>query len=545
MRQRDCYQTAPLRPMLMKSPIQTTVLLATLLFSLLALPSALVAQEAADAPSEQAESMSVDERIDEMMAVPTKLITNIIFYSVEIKDDVDVPLVLVWLGFAAIFFTFFFKFINFRAFKTALQTVGGRYTSKDDPGEITHFQALTAALSGTVGLGNIAGVAIAIQLGGPGATFWMIAMGFFGMTSKFVECTLGVRYRDFDENGRVLGGPMRYLSKGLRERGLGQLGLLLAILFAVMCVGGSIGGGNLFQIKNATDLFVSSFCGEGSVLAFLDAQRWIFGMLIAIVVAAVIIGGIRSIARVTAKLVPIMCAIYILAIIVVLTLHASDLRSAFANIVSKAFQPDSFAGGLIGCMLMGIQRAAFSNEAGIGSAAIAHSAVKTSKPASEGLVALLEPFVDTVVVCTMTALAIVVTGTYQMDGGDIVDSTKKGVLITSAAFETVIPWFKYILALAVTLFAFSTMISWSYYGIQAWSYLFGKSKFMDLAYKVLFCAFIVIGSSMSLGKVVQFSDAMLFAMAIPNIIGLYLLLPVVRRELADYLAHCKEIDSQP
>jgi len=484
--------------------------------------------------AEPAAEKPIDAQINDLMAGPTKAITTVIFFAVPVAG-VQIPLVLVWLAFAAIFFTFYFKFVNLSSFGLAVRTIKGRYSKPDDPGEITHFQALTAALSGTGGLGNIAGVAIAIQLGGPGATFWMILMGLFGMTSKFVECTLGVKYRDVDATGKVHGGPMRYLSKGLKERGQGQLGLILAMFFAVMCIGGSFGGGNIFQINSATTQFIAAFGGgEGS---FLDQQRWVFGLLIAIVVGAVIIGGIKSIGKVTATLVPFMCGIYILAILVVLVMNLGKLPGALGSIISGAFNPGSIGGGLIGCMLLGIKRAAFSNEAGVGSAAIAHSAVKTTKPASEGFVALLEPFVDTVVVCTMTALAIIVTGVYS-------DPNLEGVAMTSAAFETAMPWFKMILSLAVILFAFSTMISWSYYGMQAWAFLFGDSKFMDLAYKFIFCFFIIVGSSMSLGNVVDFSDAMIFAMAIPNIIGLYILLPLVRGELDTFRAHVAEVDSK-
>ncbi len=518
----------------MKSPSTVTLFFASLLIAcFLGIEPAFGQEE--EAPPAEETSKSIDTLINDMMDGPTKLITDIVFYEIKLSEEIAIPWVLIWLGVAAIFFTIYFKFVNFRSFGLAFRTISGRYTSKDDPGEITHFQALTAALSGTVGLGNIAGVAIAIQLGGPGATFWMILMGFFGMTSKFVECTLGVRFREIDETGKVMGGPMRYLARGLKDRGLGQLGMILAMIFAVMCVGGSIGGGNLFQINSATEQFVAAFGGgEGS---FLDQQRWIFGLVVALIVGAVIIGGIRSIARVTSKLVPFMCGIYILAVIVVIFLHLGELPVAIGKIFTEAFAPAAVGGGLVGCMIQGIRRSAFSNEAGIGSAAIAHSAVKTTKPASEGLVALLEPFVDTVVVCTMTALAIIVTNTYQLQ--DV-----EGVAMTSAAFETVMPWFKMILSVAVILFAFSTMISWSYYGMQAWAYLFGKNAFMDLAYKVLFCSFIVIGASMSLTNVVDFSDAMIFAMAVPNIVGLYLMLPLVRGELEDFRSHCAEIDSK-
>jgi AGCS family alanine or glycine:cation symporter len=473
---------------------------------------------------------SLDERINKAVEPATKMIGKIVFWTVKI-DGKDVPFVLIWLVVGAIIFTVYFRFISIRGFKLALDIVRGKYTDPREKGEVSHFQALTTALSGTVGLGNIAGVAVAISLGGPGATFWMIVAGLLGMSAKFVECTLGVKYRQIDATGNTYGGPMYYLSQGFAEKGLGGIGKILAIFFAIMCIGGSIGGGNMFQINQAYQQIVGVTGGETS---WWMGKGWFFGLIIAIIVGFVIIGGIRSIARTTAKIVPFMCGIYVAAAIVILLTHLGEIPSAMRLIFSDAFSGDAIAGGVIGVMIQGFKRAAFSNEAGIGSASIAHSAVRTENPASEGLVSLLEPFIDTVVVCTMTALVIIITGTWT-SAGDL-----GGVGVTSAAFESVISWFPLILAVAVILFAFSTMIAWSYYGEQSWVYLFGRSHNSRLTYKFIFCFFIVVGAAMSLGNVIDFSDAMIFAMCFPNVIGLYVLMPKVRVELDNYMTKIKD-----
>jgi AGCS family alanine or glycine:cation symporter len=455
----------------------------------------------------------------------------------------------------ALFFTFYFRFINITGFRTALRVVQGKYediekhgadtlygdvtenvdhniieTLRDDSahGEVSHFQALTAALSATVGLGNIAGVAVALSIGGPGATFWMILAGLLGMASKFAECTLGVKYRDVGEDGTVYGGPMYYLTKGLKEKGMGGFGKVLAILFAIFVIGGSFGGGNMFQANQAAAQFIKLFQFESS-----NAGMY-FGIGMALVVAVVIIGGIKRIASVTEKIVPFMAGIYVLAALIILGANWSLIDDAFGLIYEGAFSGLGIAGGLVGVMIQGIRRGAFSNEAGVGSAAIAHSAVRTKYPASEGIVALLEPFVDTVVICTMTALVIVITnfdGSFMEYGVPI----KEGVELTATAFDSVIPHFSIVLTIAVILFAFSTMISWSYYGMQGWVFLFGKGKKTDLVYKLLFLIFVVVGSSISLGAVIDFSDAMIFAMVVPNIIGVIMLSPVIKRELKKYM----------
>jgi alanine or glycine:cation symporter, AGCS family len=500
----------------------------------------------------------LDEKFNEWFKPISDAWGEIVFYPVTFSGGVQMPLVIILLLAAGLIFTVIFKFVNFRRFPVAINIVRGKYDDIDHhevdektlvnqvddaivdtiaiegkEGEVSHFQALTAALSGTVGLGNIAGVAIAISLGGPGATFWMIVAGLIGMSSKFVECTLGVKYRDIGKDGTVFGGPMYYLSRGLAETGKKGLGKILAVVFAIMCVGGSFGGGNMFQANQAAQQF-NSMIGASSTSAGV-----VFGILMALLVGVVIIGGIKRIGKITEKIVPFMVGIYFVAAFVIIFANVDLLGHAFYQIFDGAFNAKGITGGLLGVLIIGFQRAAFSNEAGVGSAAIAHSAVKTRFPASEGLVALLEPFIDTVVVCTMTALVIIIT---NGDGSIMQYGVKApdGVLATSKAFASVIPWFPYVLTLAVVLFAISTMLSWSYYGLQAWMYLFGRSKVADYSYKILFCIFIVIGSAVSLGAVTDFSDAMIFAMSVPNLIGCFLLFPKVREELTRYIKAIKK-----
>jgi AGCS family alanine or glycine:cation symporter len=462
----------------------------------------------------------IDEWVNDVLSPVANAVAGTVFFSVG-----GLPLILVWLVVGAIFFTFYFNFINVRAFGHAIDLVKGKFSGLKDPGEVTHFQALSTALSATVGLGNSAGVAIAVSLGGPGATFWMILAGLLGMSSKFCECTLGVMYREIHADGSISGGPMYYLSKGLAERGMPGLGRIMAMLFAIMCIVGALGAGNMFQ---ANQSFQQVLNITGGADGFMADKAWIFGVVLALIVGAVIIGGIKSIARVTEKLVPFMGVIYIIAAFIIIIMHIDQLPTAIGAIFSGAFSAEGVTGGIIGVLIQGFKRAAFSNEAGIGSAPIAHAAAKTKEPVSEGIVSLLEPFIDTVVICTMTALVIVITGQYQNVNGI------SGVQLTSNAFASGISWFPYVLAVAVILFAFSTLIAWSYYGNKAWNYLFGDSKFSDFLYKIIYCGFVVIGATMSLGAVIDFADSMIFAMALFNIAGLYLLAPVVKRELNSY-----------
>ena len=481
-------------------------------------------------------SHCLDQSINDVMAPVTAHVAGFIFKTIwfgdmgvddkcEVGEDCfGIRWIVVWLAMGAIFFTFYLRFINFRGFRHAIDLVRGRYSDPNNPGEVSHFQALTTALSGTVGLGNIAGVAVAISIGGPGATFWMICAGLMGMSLKFAECTLGVMYREEYPDGRVSGGPMFYLSKGLAEKGLGPLGKVLAIVFAICCIGGAIGGGNMFQANQAYAMVAKVFGAD----SLIGSTPSLFGVVLAFCVAIVIIGGIKSIARVTATLVPLMAGVYLAAALYIILSNISEVPNALGLIVTGAFSPEGVLGGAIGALIQGLQRAAFSNEAGVGSASIAHSAVKTKEPVTEGFVALLEPFIDTVVICTMTALVIIITGAYTNELG------LSGVNLTSLAFTSVFPWFDYILMVAVVLFAYSTLLSWSYYGTKCWAYLFGHNKMVELSFRILFCFFIVVGSVMSLGNVIDFSDSMIFSMSLANILGLYIMAPVVKRELESY-----------
>jgi len=476
--------------------------------------------------------MGVDEKINLAVKPYADAVAGFVFSSFPV-GGVQIPFVLVWLIVAATIFTFYFNFINIRAFKHGFSLVRGDYHDPDAPGEVTHFQALATALSGTVGLGNIAGVAIAVSLGGPGATFWMILAGFLGMSSKFTECTLGVKYRNELPDGSVSGGPMYYLTKGLAEKGpnFAKLGKVLAVMFAIFCVGGAFGGGNMFQANQSFAQLVNVTGGETSWLA---DKGWLYGLIVASLVGLVIMGGIKGIARVTSKVVPFMAVIYVVTGLIIILMHFSEIPAAFGAIFAGAFTAEGISGGVIGVLFQGFKRAAFSNEAGVGSAAIAHSAVQTRRPITEGFVALYEPFVDTIVVCTITALVIIITGTWDPS----VDPSA-GVQLTSDAFGSTISWFPWVLTLAVVLFAFSTMISWSYYGLKAWTFLFGENRVTDTTFKILFMFFVVVGSSMQLGSVIDFSDAMIFAMAFPNLLGCYFLLPVVKKELNEYWADLK------
>ena len=490
-----------------------------------------------------AQEKGLDQRIDEAFQPISDFFSKYVFYPIG-----DYPFVIYLLVGSALFFTIYFGFPNLKYFWTAINVVRGKYDklekndndSKD--GEVSHFQALATAVSGTVGNGNIAGVALAIALGGPGATFWMIVCGLLGMSTKFVECTLGVYYRDVDEDGVVYGGPMYYISKGLKSKGFKTLGTIAASLFAVFCIGGSFGGGNAAQSNQATIVIKNLFGYEST---FAGAM---IGIVLATLVGIIIIGGIKRIASVTEKVVPFMALLYILACIYILTINFSFIDDAIALIIREAFNPTAVGvGGIIGVLMVGFQRAAFSNEAGAGSASIAHSAVKTKYAASEGLVALLEPFIDTVVICTMTALVIITfnsTGAFVYGGdgmgGVMIDGVMyEGAGITQKAFAQYIPGSDIFLTIAVVLFAVSTMISWSYYGLQSWKFLFGRGRVADLTYKVLFLMFVVIGAAASMNSIWAFSDAMIFAMVFPNMIGLYFLFPIVKEQLKKYLEAIK------
>jgi AGCS family alanine or glycine:cation symporter len=464
--------------------------------------------------------------VDSAVGVINGWIAAFFFYDVMFWDDtVVLPLVVLWLVLGSLFLTFRMGFINIRAFKHAINVTRGKYSDPSDAGEVSHFQALAAALSATVGLGNIAGVAIAVSLGGPGATFWMIVAGLIGMTAKFTECTLGQKYREVRPDGRVMGGAMFYLSKGLGEMNMPKLGKVLAVMFAILCVGGSLGGGNTFQVNQSMGAVQES-------MPFLVAYPWAYGLVMAALVGVVIIGGIKRIAEVAEKIVPSMVGIYVAACIFIIIDNSAAIPGAFGAIINGAFTPEAGYGGFIGVLVTGFRRAAFSNEAGAGSAAIAHSAARTPYPAREGIVALLEPFIDTVVVCTMTALVIVVTGAYANPAYADLIAGNNGAALTSRAFGEHITWFPYILGICVILFAFSTMISWSYYGERCWAYLFGDGK--SRSFQILFVTCTFLGSIVSAQNVLDFGDLMILGMAFPNLLGVLLLSGRVRQDLDAY-----------
>jgi AGCS family alanine or glycine:cation symporter len=457
-------------------------------------------------------------------------VSGFIFFSVDIFGA-QLPLIVVWLITAATFFTFYFGFINIRGFPHALRLLRGDYADPNHAGEVSHFQALATAVSGTVGIGNIGGVAVVISLGGPGAAFWLLLAGFLGMSTKLVECVAGVKYRRINADGTVSGGPMYYLEAALRERGMAPLAKPLGAFYALSIVIGCLGIGNMFQSNQAFSQFVVV---TGGATSYFADKGWLFGTCIALVVGLVIIGGLRSIARVTSKLVPFMAVGYVISAVIIIALNADRLPWAVTAIFTEAFSPQGVSGGLVGVMILGFQRAVFSNEAGIGSAAIAHSAVRTDEPATEGYVALLEPFIDTVVICMLTALVILTT----IYDPALAGSGIQGIEMTSRAFASTISWSTIPLSIIAILFAFSTMISWSYYGLKGWTYLLGEGRGREIIFKALFCGFGALGCTVQLGAVLEFSDAMVFVIALPNILGLYLLAPTIKRELAAYQERC-------
>ena len=479
-------------------------------------------------------SKGLDAWINNLVQPLTDAVSSFIFFSVPVMGA-DLPMIVLWLILAASFFTLYLGFINLRGFKHALDLVRGKFSNSHHTGEITHFQALTAAVSGTVGIGNIGAVAVTVSVGGPGAIFWVVLAGFLGMTTKFVECTLGVKYRTLNADGTVSGGPMYYLRDGLAAKGMAGFGKFLGLFFAASIVIGCLGIGNMFQSNQAYVQLLEVTGGQEK--SPLIGYGWAVGLLMAILVALIIIGGIKSIAKITAKLVPFMIVIYIIGAVIVLMMNAAQLPGAIADIMTGAFSMQGAAGGMLGAMIIGFQRAVFSNEAGLGSASIAHSAVKTESPLTEGFVALLEPFIDTVIVCTLTGLVLVTC----FDTDTIMNGGISGIELTSAAFESKISWSPVPLSIAAFLFAFSTMLAWAYYGTKGWTYIFGEGKGKELTFSLIFCLFIIIGASVQLSAILDFADALIFVMAIPNLIGLYILAPEVKRDLKVYLAKQKAI----
>lgn len=479
-----------------------------------------------------ASASGFDDAINEAVQPVTDMVASFIFYSVSVAGT-DVPLIVCWLIFGACFFTVYLGFINIRGFKHAIEIVSGKHSRPNQTGEVSHFEALTAAVSGTVGIGNIAGVAITVSLGGPGAIFWLMLAGIIGMATKFVECTLGVKYRQVNPDGSVSGGPMYYLRAGLEKRGFPSVGKFLGLFYAVSIVVGCLGIGNMFQSNQAYVQLVEVSGGASSALV---GKGWLVGLVLAGVVGFIIVGGIRSIANITSKLVPFMISLYIIGAVAVVLLNAGEIPRALTAIITGAFTTEGAAGGMIGIMIIGFQRAAFSNEAGIGSAAIAHSAVQTETPLTEGFVALLEPFIDTVLICTLTGLVLVTSFPEET----LMNGSLSGIELTSAAFQSEIPWSPVPLSVAALLFAFSTMLAWAYYGTKAWTYIFGESKAKENVFRVIFCVFIIIGAAVKLDAILSFADALIFVMAIPNLVGLYIMAPEVKQDLNQYFERLKE-----
>jgi alanine or glycine:cation symporter, AGCS family len=489
-------------------------------------------------------SISVAENINAWFAPMVDILSELLFWdpvsALGFDVNARVPLVVVILIIGGAWFTIKMGFVNIFGFRHAFGLVSGRYNKPGDRGEVSSFQALATALSATVGLGNIAGVAIAMMIGGPGATFWMIMAGFFGMSLKFTECTLGMKYRVIDEDGVVSGGPMYYLRDGLAGKNLKYTGKALSILFAIIMVVASWGGGNMFQSNQAYSQMLFLF-------PFMEGMGFVFGIVLAFLVGIVIIGGIKSIARVTSKVVPFMAILYVGTSMVIILMNYHEIGNTLVLILKGAFSAPALKGGIIGVLITGFQRGAFSNEAGLGSASIAHSVARTEEPVSEGLVALLEPFIDTVIICTMTAMVIIITGMYRNPDG------LEGAPLTSAAFETVFSWFPYLLGLAILLFAFSTMISWSYYGLKGFDFLFGKlsyrifgsKKVAAVFFQLIFLFFIVVGSSSNMVSVIDFSDMMILSLAFPNVVGLFILAPEIKRDLDSYFSRKKSGEIKP
>ena len=474
------------------------------------------------------DATSIDAKINALTEPAAVWVGKVVFFKIPLFGA-ELPVVVLWLIAGAVIFTFYMRFVNLRGFVHAIHLVRGDYADPDSAGDVSHFQALATAVSGTVGIGNIGGVAVAVTVGGPGATFWLILAGFLGMSTKFVECTLGVKYRIENPDGSVSGGPMYYLRKGFADRGMDGFGKFIGAFYAIGIFIGALGIGNMFQSNQAFVQLNHVFDGG------LDGYGWLVGTVMGLVVFSVIVGGIKSIAKVTEKVVPFMAVFYCLFAIIVILINVTAIPEAIGNIFSGAFTGEGVAGGALGAMIIGFQRAVFSNEAGIGSASIAHAAVRTDEPVTEGFVSLLEPFIDTIIICTITALVIGTTNVaYPGFAGD-----STGVAMTSRAFEQQFSWFPIPLAVAAVLFAFSTMIAWSYYGLKGWTYLFGEAQNTQTAYKVIFCVFVALGAMVQLGPLLDMSDAFVFLICVPNILGLYFLAPIVRREMDSYMDRLK------
>lgn len=475
--------------------------------------------------------MNFEQAINSFFEAINHVVSSVFFFNVLFfVEGANLPLAVAWFFAAALFWTIYFRFINFRYFTHAIKITFGFYDTKKSVGEVSHFKALSTALSATVGLGNIAGVAIAIASGGPGATFWMMLCGLLGMSSKFAECTLAQIYRHMDKEGHVLGGPMVYLDDGLKKLKLPKFGKFLSILFALLCIGGSFGGGGSFQVNQSMNAL-------SSVIPWLKDYSWLYGLFIVFTVGLVIVGGIKRIATVAEKIVPLMCSVYVIMSVLILIQNFSLIPLAFSKIFYGAFSPEAMYGGFLGVLVQGMRRAAFSNEAGMGSAAIAHSAAKTSHPVQEGMVSLLEPFIDTVIICTMTALVMVITGAYNNPDYIELIHGNQGAALTLKAYGSYHTSFVYLLCAVIFMFAYSTIISWSYYGERTFVFLFGENK--KRIYQGMLLTILFFGAIAQSTHVMEFGDLMILGMGFPNLIGVFLMRKEIKASLQDYIAQLK------
>ncbi len=472
-----------------------------------------------------ANAVNVDALMDKYVAPVSDSIANVIFYPLTFGET-QIPIIIFWILFAGIFFTVFFKGISIWGLKHAIETVAKPADKNSDSnGEVSSFQALATALSGTIGIGSIAGVAISISIGGPGAAFWIFAGALLGMSIKFVEATLAVKYRRFNLDGTVSGGPMHYIAHGLTRKKLRWLGQPLSAIFAVLCIGGGITGGNMIQINQTAHQIIFITGGEQSIF---HGFAWVLGAIAAILIGMVVMGGIKSIAKVTTILTPTMCAMYIISGLIVILANFTNIPHAIALIIKEAFNPTAVAGGVFGTIIIGLRRSVQSNEAGTGAAAIVYATAQTKEPVSQGFVALLETFL-TGVLCLFTSFAIVFSGACTHAAKEI-----SGIELASNAFQSVIPFFPVILSIIAVMFAMSTLISWAYYGQKAWTFLLGEGKKRVLTFNLIYCLFIIIGSAMNVKSIIDITDAMMIAMCVPNIIALYVLAPEIKRDLIDY-----------
>lgn len=481
---------------------------------------------------QKASAVSVDAFMDKYIAPVSDWVADLIFLPIKYNHGdihIQIPIIIFWILFAGLFFTVYFKGIAIWGFKHAIDQIvkpKKKDGSSGGEGEVSSFQALATALSGTIGIGSIAGVAISISIGGPGAAFWIFFGAILGMSIKFVEASLAVKYRRFNLDGSISGGPMHYIAHGLTRKNMRWLGQPLSVIFAILCIGGGITGGNMIQINQTAHQIIFITGGEHSIF---HGCTWIIGLTAAILIGLVVVGGIKSIAKVTTILTPTMCALYIISGLIVIGYHFMDIPAGIALIVREAFHPTAVAGGVFGTIIIGLRRSVQSNEAGTGAAAIVYATAQTKEPISQGFVALLETFL-TGILCLFTSCAIVFSGALENTQiGKI-----SGIELASNAFQSVIPFFPIILSIIAVLFAMSTLISWAYYGQKAWTFLLGEGKKRVLTFNLIYCVFIIIGACMNVKSIIDITDAMMIAMCVPNIIVLYVLCRDVKKDLALY-----------